>query len=231
MARNLQEIINSSYDLELKDSKVNKYNYYGYTFKQKNYKKFDLSSLYNLIQKNNEYEKTRFASFIDKYKETTLIINYIEDYPIGLFFKPFYKKDNYVIFNKQLFPYNIGNLNKNRKYTDPILICEGIADCEYLKTIYSDTVAILGANISTFNFNILKRLTNKIILCNDNDKAGLESLEKIKKNVKFSHMYFSNLKNPNELKDAGDMIDLLRTNNKICYNINDNYYRLSFSNI
>ena len=80
------------------------------------------------------------------------------------------------------------------------------------------------------NFNILKRLTNKIILCNDNDKAGLESLEKIKKNVKFSHMYFSNLKNPKELKDAGDMIDLLRTNNKTCYNINDNYYRLSFSN-
>lgn len=229
--RNLEAIVSLSTPLTQEDSKANKYTFFGYKYKRNNYRKFNLESLINLIHLYPEYENSKFFYYINKYKETVLIINYILEKPVALFFKPFYKKDNYVIHNNYLFPYNIGFLNRTRVFKDPIILCEGIADCEYLRSIYPDTISMLGSNLSTFNFNLLKRLTKKIILCNDNDETGYSSINKLRKKVIYNNMFFDVLKVPKDMKDAGEMLDLLKTNNRTCFDINNNYYKIQLNSL
>lgn len=87
---------------------------------------------------------------------------------------------------------------ENFKKNDTIIVTEGTKDCIILQKYYPYTLALLTAGITLSNINILKSMTNKIILAYDRDSTGLkETSGDIKK-----------------LQSAGIQVQLLKSHNK-----------------
>lgn len=57
-------------------------------------------------------------------------------------------------------------------YGDPILIVEGWRDALFVKQYYKYTLALNTSSLNRGTLEILSKLTNKIILCLDNDTTG-----------------------------------------------------------
>lgn len=66
---------------------------------------------------------------------------------------------------------------KNYDFNKPIVLCEGAKDSIYLKKYYPYTLALNTSNITSLNLNILKKFTNNLILCYDNDSTGSSSIK------------------------------------------------------
>lgn len=104
--------------------------------------------------------------------------------------------------------YNIGGLSKTRHFTDKIIICEGTADCEYIKHfIYSDVLACLTDSISSMKLEVLKSITNHVVLSFDNDESGKEATIRESKKLKKCGFFVEQLSPPPYLKDFGDMFE------------------------
>lgn len=71
----------------------------------------------------------------------------------------------------------------SHEYCKPIIVVEGAKDCIYIKQFYPYTLST-NTNKLGFNANILRELTDKIILCLDNDKGGKEYSQELKNLVK-----------------------------------------------
>ena len=57
----------------------------------------------------------------------------------------------------------------------PIIVTEGVKDCIVLQSCYPFTLALLTAGITSFTVQVLKSMTNKVILAYDKDKTGSNS--------------------------------------------------------
>lgn len=118
------------------------------------------------------------------------------------------KKENTVLLNGRKLPYGIGTLSRNRRFSDPLIICEGMADCEFIRTIYPDCIAMMGSTLSDYEYNIVKRLSGRILICTDNDAPGDSAWEKMKRKFKFDRVPVERIELPYGLKDAGDILEL-----------------------
>lgn len=105
--------------------------------------------------------------------------------------------------------YNIGFLSKTRHFTDKIIICEGTADCEYIKNhISKDVLACLTDSISSTKLEILKTLTNHVVLSFDNDESGMAAKKRETIKLKKCGFFVEYLSPPAYVKDFGDMFFL-----------------------
>lgn len=77
------------------------------------------------------------------------------------------------IFKKGSLLYNYDNARKSILDKDEIIICEGFMDVIRLYTIgIENAVATMGTAITKEQLNLIRKLTNNIILMFDGDKAG-----------------------------------------------------------
>lgn len=73
---------------------------------------------------------------------------------------------------------------KNFKYNTPIILTEGIKDCLVLHRLYPFSLACLTSGLNgADDLKAITRLTNKVILAYDNDKAGLNSSNRDKERL------------------------------------------------
>ena len=88
----------------------------------------------------------------------------------------------------------------------PIIVCEGSKDCLMLKRAYP---YVLSTNKSSLGLNapILRNITNKFLLAYDNDKSGLDGIEKDKKVLRNTGAYVESIKLHNGFKDCADYLD------------------------
>lgn len=104
----------------------------------------------------------------------------------------------------------------------PIILCEGVKDCIVLKRTYSYSLACLTSGLSGVDdFDIIKKLTNKVILCYDNDSTGKFSTERdfqklLKLGCKVNKVFYN-------AKDPGDLF-----NNQVGLSIMNNSIRNIF---
>ena len=57
----------------------------------------------------------------------------------------------------------------------PIILCEGVKDAIYLQQYYPFVLSLNTSNITSLNLEIIKNLSDKVILCYDNDDVGEKS--------------------------------------------------------
>lgn len=100
----------------------------------------------NFISKNG----IKYFSIFNKFKDYTKQVPYM----FG-FYKDFDDYDNY-------------------KECKPIIVCEGIKDCIYLKQFYPYVLSNNTSNLG-FSTQVLRNITNKILIVYDNDKIGRPS--------------------------------------------------------
>ncbi|MBR2712746.1 MAG: DNA primase [Bacilli bacterium] len=77
------------------------------------------------------------------------------------------------IFKKGSLLYNFDNARKSILEKDEIIICEGFMDVIRLYTIgVTNAVATMGTAVTKEQLNLIRKLTNNVILLFDGDKAG-----------------------------------------------------------
>lgn len=202
----MNQIYSLARPVEASERKLTKYHYIGYEY-NRNIKIFNIKNVYKLLNIGVDIPKN-FMEFISDEKEIILIPNIVNNNVIELICRSISKKRFINILDKypSIF-YNIGQLSNSRHFTDKIIICEGVADCEYIKKyIYKDVVACLTDNISSLKLEILKTLTNHIVLAFDNDKAGQKATANESKKLKRNGFFIETMTPPNGLKDFGDLI-------------------------
>ena len=86
-----------------------------------------------------------------------------------------------IVFDKSKTVYNIHTIRELKKTQplDHIIICEGTVDViAMFKAGFKNTVACMGTAITNFHATIIKRLTDKVVLCLDGDSAGQKAMYK-----------------------------------------------------
>lgn len=92
----------------------------------------------------------------------------------GFIIRGFAEKEYRTIFDYGNLPPMFGFEDfKDFKLDKPLIICEGVKDSIYLKTLYPYVLALNTSNITSANLEILSLITNKIIIAYDNDKTGI----------------------------------------------------------
>ena len=84
------------------------------------------------------------------------------------------------LFDKKnlLYPLHISKPKMREK--DQVIICEGNMDAIALhKNGFTNAIAIMGTSLGDSSLNLIKNITKNIILCLDNDPAGLKATKKI----------------------------------------------------
>ena len=89
----------------------------------------------------------------------------------------------------------------------PIVVCEGVKDCIYLKQYYPYTLSLNTSSIG-FNADILRNITNKILYVSDNDSVGQKQFYSDRSKLKSMGIAVNQVKLPSEVKDAASLINM-----------------------
>ena len=145
--------------------------------------------------------------FLQFYQEVLMIANIIDGSVINITFRSISikKEFNKWGITKSLF-YGLGDLDPNFKYGDMIVLVEGHLDRDVMKHIYPNVLGVMTSTLSKNQVDLLKGLTNNIVLMLDNDDAGRYGTYKAKKQLSDCNVHV--LDHYMSLKDAGDLAKL-----------------------
>ena len=102
----------------------------------------------------------------------------------------------------------------SRNGAKPIVVCEGLKDCIYLKQFYP---YVLSINTSTLGYKlpmVLRNLTDKLIFVSDNDDTGIKSYFKDRYNARKLDFYVSKVNLDDDIKDPASYISYPELENK-----------------
>lgn len=208
----------------------NPYLHLAYKCKLKHYKLISSGELFVKSKQKNVDVPEFVMSFVSNNNEVLMMANIIAGKVVGLTFRTITGPKDFLTWgnNKGNF-YGLGMLDSDFKYGTPIILVEGLMDCDVVKQYYNNTMAVLTSGLTKNQVAVLTRLTNKVILMLDNDDAG-------KKGTKSSLRAISDVCDVKTfthyptLKDAGDIIKL-EINKDPSYEMVNNYYKMSINNM
>lgn len=203
-------LYNLSRQITEKDiSKVSDYTWLG-EFKQNTHIRCITSG--ELIN-HTKYFSRNILAFIREHNDVTIIFNMYQDKPVGATLRGNKTKAFMDIGNCGGMFYNLLNLD-NFKKGDPIVLVEGPKDCEAFRLFYHNKyhcLSVMTGSVSKSQLQTLRALTDKVILCLDNDETGIKNTQTFLKRYKgYFDIYPIHL--PVGVKDFGDMITLYRKN-------------------
>ena len=85
-------------------------------------------------------------------------------------------------------------------------------------------IGMMTSNLTSMQLEILKLLTNKVILCYDNDKAGRIGYKKDSKRLREQGFTVKCLIQYEDLKDMGDLMQLKYEGNEFDFKVAFQYY-------
>lgn len=151
------------------------------------------------------------VQYMSFHNEALMMANIISDKIINITFRSINTNKEFMkVGNMKSIFYGLGKLSKDFKYGDTILLVEGHLDRDMMATIFPNTLGVMTSHLSKSQIELLRGLTNKVILMLDNDEAGRKGQNYAKKQL--SGFKVSELKHDISLKDAGDLVKLDITN-------------------
>ena len=169
--------------------------------------------------------------FVSDHGEVMLIANMIAGTPASLVIRSLKEKD-FIGYgqSKGLF-YGLGDLSPDFKYGDWIVLVEGTLDRDAILDIYPNVLATLSASLSILQYEILETLTNRVILLFDNDESGRKGAYTVKKKLYDRKIVYRQINHPPNVKDTGEIAELLAKGKHFDYDARINYYRQWIDNI
>jgi hypothetical protein len=164
--------------------------------------------------------------FISEHGEVLLIANIIEGFIPLIQLRSLHGEKKFSVVGSQskLF-YGLGYLDNNFKYGDWVVIVEGIADADLCRGLYPNVLATMTSRITKSQFEVLKLLTNNIILIGDNDIPGKKGTKANKQLIQKEGMNARIIFQYGDFKDIGELGDLLLNNDGVTFNIATKYYK------
>ena len=200
----------------------NKYTYLSY----KRYPQYRYLTLNDLF-KNKITKKdipSHIFDFIAREGEVLLIANVVSNVVVNVQLRSFKTKTFLAYGSQSYLFYGFGYLSPNFKYGDPVVIVEGTVDADYLRTLYPNVMACMTAGMSSMQLNLLKYLTDYVVLAYDNDDAGRRAVEKDKRRLINDKFRVEVLNHP-DVKDPGDVLQLKMDGDDFEYQIKESYYK------
>lgn len=182
---------------------TNKYLYYMKNFDNK-YKLMSAYTILNSVPDLPDFVYQHLMAVGD----CILIPNIIDNQIYSITFRAVNNNKRFLKYGEfQALMYNLGNLPEDFTYGTPLLIVEGNLDTDVMKQIYPYTLGALTSTLTRNHIQLLGHLTDKVILAFDNDDAGHQGIKSSINRLPNMKVYEFNYKE--DMKDAGDLIDLL----------------------
>ena len=210
------------------EDSTNKYLHLAYKNKYKHYR---LISSGEIRMKCSGMDIPEFVkAFILNNNQVLMMANIISGKVVGLTFRTVEGPKDFLTWgnNKGNF-YGLGQMSQSFKYGDPIILVEGLLDCDVIKQYYPNTLAVLTAGLTKNQTAVITRLTNKVILMFDNDDAGLKGTKLSEQAIKDKcevHIF----KHHHKCKDPGDIISLELSKDED-YDFINMYYKMGIDNM
>lgn len=206
----------------------NKYLHLAYKNKLKHYR--IMTSGVVMIRGKNLDVPEFVKSFIINNNKVLMMANIIAGKVVGITFRTLEGPKDFLTWgnNKGNF-YGLGQLAPNFKYGDPIILVEGLFDCDVVKQYYTNTLAVLTSGLTKNQTAVITRLTNNIILMLDNDEAGIKGT-RLSENAIREKCNVRLFQHHPKCKDPGDIITM-EINNDEDYDFINTYYKMSIENL
>ena len=218
------ELYKISEEVSEEKASINKYTYLAWKFKFPHYRILNLKQvmLNGLHTRMPKY----LLDFISEQGEVLLIANIIEGFIPLIQLRSLYGEKKFSVVGSQskLF-YGLGYLDSNFKYGDWVVIVEGIADADLCRGLYPNVLATMTSRITKSQFEVLKLLTNNIILIGDNDIPGKKGTKANKQLIQKEGMNARIIFQYGDFKDIGELGDSLLNNDGVTFNIAAKYYK------
>ena len=200
----------------------NKYEWFAKTYNLRNYKVITSGEL--LVRGKYLEIPTYVKEFVRNNNEVLLIANMIEDEVSGFILRGIEEKSfvNYGL-GRGIF-YGIGDLDKDFKYGDLLVLVEGTIDRDVCSTfITKNCLSILTSAVTKNQAKVIRYLTNKVLLILDNDEAGNKGTQLTKKKLNQLGINVKIINKSNKVKDLGDVAEMLMHKNNNARQIIDTY--------
>lgn len=210
------------------EDSTNKYLHLAYKCKFKHYK---LITGGEILIKGRGLDIPEFVkAFIANNNQVLMMANIISGKVVGLTFRTVEGPKDFLTWgnNKGNF-YGLGQLSPSFKYGDPIILVEGLMDCDVIKQYYPNTMAVLTSGLTKNQVAVLTRLTNNVILMLDNDEAGERGTVLSERAIKDKCMV-KIFKHHPKCKDPGDIVSL-ELNKDEDYDFINKYYEMGIQNM
>lgn len=210
------------------EDSTNKYLHLAYKNKFKHYR---LITGGEILVKGRNLDIPEFVkAFIANNNQVLMMANIIAGKVVGLTFRTLEGPKDFLTWgnNKGNF-YGLGQLSQSFKYGDPIILVEGLMDCDVIKQYYLNTMAVLTSGLTKNQTAVLTRLTNNVILMFDNDEAGERGTRLSEQAIKDKCMV-KIFKHHPKCKDPGDIVSL-ELNKDEDYDFINKYYEMSIQNM
>lgn len=205
---------------------LNKYTYHGFTYKYPHYRIINLGDLLSNKLKPDVDVPKYIYDFIGTNGEVLITANIVDRYIPMVQLRTVRGEKAFSVFGKQTnILYGLGMISKDFKYGDWIVLVEGIMDTDIMRHIYPNVLGCMTSGLTKMQLEILKLLTNKVILCYDNDKAGRLGYKRDSKVLKELGFEVKCLIQYNNFKDVGDLADLNYSQDEFSFDIALKYYR------
>lgn len=224
------ELYKISSKIDADRAHLNKYTYLGYKFNFPHYRVLSLKDV--MLNGMHTRLPKHILNFISEQGEVLLIANIIEGYIPLLQLRSIKGDKAFMAVGSQskLF-YGLGYLDKDFKYGDWIVIVEGLADADIGRGLYPNFLATMTSKITHSQFEVLKLLTNRVILIGDNDRPGRIGTKNNRKRLQEAGFDVRLIFQYGDLKDLGDLGDLLLNNDGYTFNTAVKYYKTKIENI
>lgn len=153
------------------------------------------------------------SSYIKAKGIVLLFPNKVGDMIVDIYIRALDSKETPLKIGLDLIPFGLGNLGKDFKYGSKLILVEGISDLGALKVINPnfDIVAIQSNSLSSTAARLLSTITNNFIILSDNDSAGIKGANISKRRLEQFDCNVNIINQYGELKDSGDILELLMT--------------------
>ena len=224
------ELYKISSKIDADRAHLNKYTYLGNKFNFPHYRLLSLKDI--MLNGMHTRLPKHILNFISEQGEVLLIANIIEGYIPLLQLRSIKGDKAFMAVGSQskLF-YGLGYLDKDFKYGDWIVIVEGLADADIGRGLYPNFLATMTSKITHSQFEVLKLLTNRVILIGDNDRPGRIGTKNNRKRLQGAGFDVRLIFQYGDLKDLGDLGDLLLNNDGYTFNTAVKYYKTKIENI
>lgn len=147
-------------------------------------------------------------NFIQQHDLVMVVGNIVRNYLVQIVIRGI-KEKGFTVFSPTIVPfYGLGRMSPDFKYGDAITLVEGILDYESIHRFFPNTLGVLTASLSTYQLDILETLTNRVILCLDNDPSGIRGSKKAHHKLKEKGINVDYVKYPSTMKDPGNLLEL-----------------------
>lgn len=206
----------------------NKYLHMAYKYKFKHYRIITSGEV--MIKAKNIDIPEFVRMFIMNNNSVLMMANIISGKVVGITFRTLEGPKDFLTWgsNKGNF-YGLGQLSPNFKYGDPVILVEGLLDCDVIKQMYPNTMAVLTSGLTKNQAAVITRLTNRVVLMFDNDEAGRRGTSISERAIK-DKCSLTIFKHHPKCKDPGDIISLELANDED-YDFIYKYYDMSIHNI